>query len=319
MYALGEIFIIGVPLFLFISGYLSGKKPINKPANWLLNKAKRVLLPYLLVVWSVFAIHEIAKTEEISTLQWLVSSLTLQGLKNYVVWKTDFLSIKYMAVPGTGHYWFVTVIMICYLITPLMQKYRGVSLKTLEKILVTLLAIVVLCISMWLGLQLFYFMMYVAGFFTGLKKIRTDNKYYIIITSLAVLTSLLRMILKAYIDGSDFYDRTFVLINNGMLAIWLFYTMYYIQSKTHSFFSKFAVGFVYFFEKISYFVFLTHYIFLQGAFATTNYISNLPIALCVAIILAFFSAILLWGIIEKLFPFVYNMVKNKLKGNRLRG
>lgn len=30
LYLLGEIFIIGVPLFLFVSGYLSGLKEIKK-------------------------------------------------------------------------------------------------------------------------------------------------------------------------------------------------------------------------------------------------------------------------------------------------
>ena len=312
LYALGEICIIGVPLFFFVSGYLCGRKPINNSGKWLLKKALRVLLPYLLFVWCVFAIHEIANTEEVSLYQWLVSSSCLHGIYNYAYWRMDLLGIHYAAVPGTGHFWYVTIIMLCYLMTPLLQKFRETSLNRVGKILVTLAAIALMCGTIFLGFQLAYFLIYTAGFFTGAKKVRTDGKYYIIITCLMIVITFLRFLLKVWIDGSDFYDRTFVLINNGVLAIWLFYTAYFLQSKMPKVFSVFNVGVVHFFEKISYFVYLTHYIFLQGGLATTNYISNIPLAILVAMLLTFVTAVTLWVITDKLIPLLFQKQQNKL-------
>ena len=310
VYALGEICIIGVPVFLFVSGYLSGKKPIEKPGKWLLKKAKRVLLPYFLLVWCIFAIHEIANTAEVSLFQWLASSSCLHGIYGYAYWRMDLLGVHYAAVPGTGHFWFVTIIMLCYLMTPLLQKARDISLKEIEKILITLASIAILCGAMFLGFQLSYFLIYIAGFFTGVRKVRTDKRYYIIITCLAVVITFLRLLLKMLIDGSDFYNRTFVLINNGMLAIWLFYTAYYLQNKFPKLFSVLDVGIVHYVENISYSVYLTHYIFLQGGLATTNYISNLMIALVVAILLAFATAVALWWVTDKLIPSLFQKRQN---------
>lgn len=55
---LGEILITGVPLFLFMSGYLVGLKPTPPDIEkWLKKKASRILVPYYIILISIFGIY----------------------------------------------------------------------------------------------------------------------------------------------------------------------------------------------------------------------------------------------------------------------
>ena len=314
LYSLGEIFIVGVPLFLFVSGYLSGVKPIKDTGEWLLRKAVRVLLPYLFFMWCVFAIHEIADTAEVSAFQWFFCSIGLQGM-NYTYWNMDVFDgiIDYAAVSGTGHFWYITTIMLCYLLTPSLQSLKTVKLSKGWIIIIALTSLAVLTLTMFAGFQFAYIFIYIAVFLTGQHGLRKDNKYYIIVSILALIFTIARFLLRSVLDSTDFYDRTFVLINNGMLAIWIFYTVYFLQSKIPAFFEKLKVGIVRFLENISYHVYLTHYVFLQGGLACSNYISNKLIALIVSLICTFITAILLWLITEK---FLNPIIFKKMKENR---
>ena len=52
---LGQTFNVGVFIFIIISGYLFGKKNIDKPVNWIIKRIKKIMVP----VWIWVAVVNI--------------------------------------------------------------------------------------------------------------------------------------------------------------------------------------------------------------------------------------------------------------------
>lgn len=105
-----QILNIGVPIFIIISGYLYGNKEINeKYTLWLIKRAKRILIPLYVFMFYLLIVNLI-QHNNIQITNWLAYMLNIQGLQLYV--------------HGAEHLWYLTIIMVCYLITPILNKYR---------------------------------------------------------------------------------------------------------------------------------------------------------------------------------------------------
>ena len=128
IYFLGEMFITAVPLFLFVAGFLSGSKPIVNTKRWLLRRIQRIWVPTTLFFLIMYLSYELLAIEKVTTFRWIFSLLNLQGL-NYTYWKFE----SYSAMGGLGHLWFVTTIMFCYFLTPLMQRVPVFACKRWKK------------------------------------------------------------------------------------------------------------------------------------------------------------------------------------------
>lgn len=112
---LGEVFITGVPLFLFISGFLAALNPSHS-IYWLFKKAIRILTPYYIWIISALCLLFISNRNFVSLFQTVFLMLNLQGI-NYVFWRFD----RYVGVIGLSHLWFLTEIMLCYSLVPLLD------------------------------------------------------------------------------------------------------------------------------------------------------------------------------------------------------
>lgn len=97
---------VGVWLFLFISGYIYGNREIKDVAAFYKGRAVRILIPYYLVLASIIAIN-IFKGENIRLIELVSSALCLQWYG--------------YSVPNCGHLWYISCILFCYLITPVLQ------------------------------------------------------------------------------------------------------------------------------------------------------------------------------------------------------
>ena len=96
-----QIFNLGVPIFIIISGYLYGNKEINdKYTLWLIKRAKRILIPLYVFMFYLLIVNLI-QYNNIQIKNWLVYMFNIQGLQIYV--------------HGAEHLWYLTIIMVCYL------------------------------------------------------------------------------------------------------------------------------------------------------------------------------------------------------------
>ena len=53
----GQFFNVGVQIFLFLSGYLYGKKNINDSKKWIMSRLKKVIIPVYIFMIILFIIH----------------------------------------------------------------------------------------------------------------------------------------------------------------------------------------------------------------------------------------------------------------------
>ena len=296
IYALSEILISGVPLFLFVSGCLAARRNIDSTCKWWFGKAKRVLLPLMLFVTIIYGVYEIAGVVEITPFQWIFTLCNLQGL-NYTYWKFGYFG----AVPGCGHLWFITTLMFCYLLVPLAQiiKNKNVSLSKLAKFALVFGVLGIQLGLMYLGFQLSYIITFFFGYFLSGSENQSNSPRFAFVTIATVLICGARLALKKFIDGSDFYDRYFALISAAFIAVWLFYFVRFLRDKFPRLIKAMNNPVIIFTERISFYFYLTHYIFLTGPAMVFGYIENRLLAHLAAFVLSYVSATAFCLIVEK--------------------
>lgn len=109
------LFNIGVQVFLAISGYLYGGKRIKSWFSWFEKRFIKLYIPYSIFLMFCIPFYYLYAPEAISVKSILIYLLDLQGV------------VATENINGLSHLWFMTVIALCYLITPVLQiisKYR---------------------------------------------------------------------------------------------------------------------------------------------------------------------------------------------------
>lgn len=140
-----------VQVFLFISGWLYGKKTISRPIRFIGNNFQKILLDYwiyLLIVSPVIFILE--------------ADVSL----------TDFVYafLGSGVVRGLGHFWFVPYILVCYFLTPYLyllgERWTKKSIvRYMVRVGALCLAVIVLGRVYHSYFQPAWIVCYIAGFF----------------------------------------------------------------------------------------------------------------------------------------------------------
>ncbi len=122
---------VGVEIFLFISAFLYGNKKITNFKSFFKKRFIYIFLPYYIFVVSLFIFYLIFNPEVLTT--WEI----IQGLFCLYIFDNSFHPLR--------HFWFLPIIMICYLLLPILQKLfdPNTSTKT-QKIIKFLLTVIIL-------------------------------------------------------------------------------------------------------------------------------------------------------------------------------
>lgn len=289
--ALGELFISGVPLFLFVSGFLVGCRELpSSPKRWIRKKAIRVLIPFYIWVFPAMLVLWLTNHEMVSVTQFIFLSLNLQGL-NYLIWPSNL----YSAVIGLGQLWFVTEIMACYLLVLVFCRF--IEKENSKKRWMFLMTVTVCLLQPLLvacGVQISYLVTFFIGLLTGRLGIKITNRLFVYITVLCIIITGLRFILKDLIDGANYYDRYYALISSAALGIWVFFFVFWVSSRKNSLIKKISENkAVVFLSGITYEIYITHFWFLNGFWQVANYIKNPILADCIVVIFTLVSAYIL--------------------------
>lgn len=106
----------GVILFFIISGFLYGAKEINNPFRWLFRQIIKLTVPVLLLVLiESFRLLFVNGSVSINFL--IVHIFNLTGLINFKLF--PFINNGYNE--HLSHLWYLTAILLCYLLTPIFQ------------------------------------------------------------------------------------------------------------------------------------------------------------------------------------------------------
>lgn len=149
---------IGVPIFLFISGFLYANKKIDSVKRFYKNNILKIAVP---------------------TLLFLILYCAAIGIYSLCT-GTAFISLFYdfsgggTSVLSIGHLWFIPAIILCYLILPLLSNiYNKKYSKTITSLCIIFLVILEFgCIILGSSVML----PFVAGFIIQKKQGKSDRK-----------------------------------------------------------------------------------------------------------------------------------------------
>ena len=105
-----QFFNIGVELFIILSGFLFGIRGggVTDAKAWYRKRLKRIFVPYEISIVVLFAIHAVCG-RNLLDMDWVWLALGLQG--------------TVVGVLGAEQTWFITPLLLCYAITPLLDRY----------------------------------------------------------------------------------------------------------------------------------------------------------------------------------------------------
>lgn len=265
---------VGVELFFLISAYLYGQRKIRmKIIPWYKKRFCRIAVPYYVFLGLLLCIY-VFQGLHIDVFHWFIQLLILQGCQIYV-W-------------GAEHLWFLTILLFCYLLTPLLQwledKFSARERMLCFGISVAAQAFATFYISTQLGRYWLLVNFYMICYELGVHKLKCKT---IKQAAVAVLLGLFgiagRLIGKIYFDETVFYNIFISGITHCMLGISIFFMIQFLAPKD-------AGKVITFFDSISYEVYLVHYMLIVGPISlfncTDNFIVNCGIVLVATIAIA---------------------------------
>lgn len=281
-------FNVGVQMFLFISGFLYGKKDRIDIVEFYKKSFSKLLIDYYVFICAMLL---------------LIHKLPLMSIdKNGVLSLLTF----YETIPGLGHLWFVPTILFCYLFTPIYAEIIKAIDKHSDKRFfvesIILVFIVHMVVKIFFGM---FSAAWINCFVIGRLYSKVEERKYLrttfnilsLITCLVIIPVQFRIDYWSHTDLPDFFaSRYSYLTQYGhvFLGIVLVVLFRFIYNKRESRVKNHYV--LNWSDKYSYDVYLVHHVFVQSAFGCVEYISNRVLAIPLAITLTIITAMLLYRI-----------------------
>ena len=280
---LGQIFNVGVPIFFILSGYLHGQKetPKNK-LKWYGRKLYRLLLPLYIFI-AALAVSYLAGGLPIDLSLWWQTIIPICGLTQ-----------KY--IPGCGQLWFLTHLLICYLLTPLLQAHARPGKRGIVLMAVVWFAACVLLAytvpEIWCTL-LNSLLSYAVGFYV-LPHLLLRKYHYGLLLSAAFLSCCFRLAFRCFFDGTPFYNSVATELCALILALSIIVFLFQTGELFEATASSSVKSFVASLGKRTYEFYLVHYIFLTGPLKIKlpHYLQSVLVALVLAAVSSAFVHLL---------------------------
>lgn len=248
----------GVLIFLFISGYLFGQKEILDWKNWFISRLLRVCIP----VWIFVLIDLIVE-------QLLYNRFQIKYIFIYAFNVQGFVN----GIQGGIPLWFITLILICYLITPLLSKLKGIiKSKAVIISIITLIVIIQIVLAYITDIGMVYghksswcilaLGTYALGYFAGTYIINDNQpiKKDIIITLIMIASSFCVVMLNKRIDNTVFYNDIVMWYGIIIVDLWIITIVYRLGRLS---WINGVSKVIDFFDKISFEFYLVHYLIIM--------------------------------------------------------
>lgn len=279
---------VGVEIFLIISGYLYSNKVIINNKKFIVKRSKKIIKPLIVttLMYIVFAILT-KKIINIKAIPFLLCNF--QGL-NFLI-----SAIKVPQIEGLSHTWFLTVIVLCYLLLILVKEleHRYEYKYSLRGTVLLILALVGLdLLFIPLGIQLGYFLTFFVGYILGKVELKITNKMYLLSTLIMISSLGIRLLGRHFFDGTIFYANIIVIFTQILLALWFFFSIKWLISKFIFFDMVSKSDIVKILDSYSFYIYLTHYMFIVGTLSVKGFINGTFLQLIAIVIFTIFSAII---------------------------
>ena len=236
---------VGVQIFFFMSGFLYGRMEIKSSSFGFYKKRfVKVFLPYYIFLAIVIVVYAVFKLYKFNAQQILLYLLNLQWFST--------------PIDGLNHLWFLTVLMVGYLLTPWIKRL-------VEKHLVWFLLVFVVCSVMeFVFVRKFYSFcawvaLYFAGMLFGYYYSKKTSNLLLLISSI-FLAVLLVLFKPDWLNQYEF--RYYTIWLHWILGLFLFVALFRFLPRFINTNKKYSI--IKHFDSISYEVYLVHHPLILG-------------------------------------------------------
>ena len=269
---IGTLTTVGISVFLLISGYLYGTRDISDPFTFLKKRYMTITFPAVVFVLAMAVYYWFHARNDLIIPMVILFIFNLQGMNKL------FSRIPSIEMgPGVLHLWFLTALMACYLLmigVKKIEKKHPVSRRTCRIMLIvsTLIA--------FLGglpeykirfnlIQIFFF-----GYWYAQQKTEMTLKKLVAWVMMMLTTAVPMWILLKKMPDSGLYIGAGYIWRN-LLGICIFFFFLYLQQRFPQTMDGLGNNRVVFhIDRLSYYIFIVHYIFSSGPFC----VFTLPVA-----------------------------------------
>lgn len=262
-----QSFSVGVQIFLFISGFLYGRKEIRGVFSWIKNRVIRVMIPMLIYVVACLIVAVVVHSE----FSWWSLPLYAFNVQGYAHFIEFIPQIK--LIEGTEHLWFLTVLFICYGLTILVKKVH-INREKMPKWLMVLICILIVLTTFaasYFGVRLDYILIYFIGYAISSFKVKTNWVTILISFGLAASFVVARFLLKRYCDEHGdiaLYTQIVIPLSCIGLTLFLYFGLDWLVNITKNikfFHAIYASKFTGFLDSVSYPIYICHYILIASS------------------------------------------------------
>lgn len=286
---------IGVQIFLCMSGYLYGGKKIECVTTWYKKQYFKIMKPLWILLTVLAAVILITKMGELSITALGLSYLGTAG---------------FGTLPELTHTWFITYILCCYLITPLLQSMKLGKTEKLPffilRLLFLLAVLEILYLSRIVNLLPQYLACYIVGYYFSQRQLgeggggKDIRRLTILVTGVALVLLPVRLYIQyGNLDiGLPAWDLIRTQItewHHTVLGIALFFILLLIFDKRKP---KYGV-ILRCSDKYSYCIYLVHQIFIMNTFSLLYITDFIIINAAVTIVVILLASFVLKQLTER--------------------
>ena len=289
---------VGVQIFLCMSGYLYGTKKIESLTTWYKKQYFKIMMPMWIVLTVLIMITFLRK----GTVSIVSAGLSYLGVAGFGT------------LPELTHTWFITYILMCYLLTPILQQIEIENCKKTWKFVLSLGVLVcileILYLSRIMTLSPQYLACYVVGYFVAKrekvqKNIRERNQIALFIALIMVAVLPMRLLVQygnidLQFSGWEMIRTQIMEWHHSLLGISLFFVLLI-------FFEKIGLKsnvIIKYMDKYSYYIYLVHQIFILNTYSLLYFSRYLLLNIVFIIILTCCTAMILERITDKMRQFI---------------
>lgn len=247
------------------------------------SRVRRIFIPYwvtliilLICSLSIGVVYPVNKV--------LITIFDLSGINALI--HTNIENID-----GLAQAWFLIPLSICYAVMVFVKnksKLDNLINNNFKAFLI--ISVIIQIIFAYLGIQLSYIFQFFNGYYFA-KEDRINKCNFKLLTLIIFITCVIRLVTNRYIDGTILYDNVIARLSMNILATWIFVVEYKLCNYNKQIQKLFNNSFLYKIDKISYELYLTHYMFLQGNLSIKRINVNVLIQFIMFVILTITSAI----------------------------
>ena len=301
-----QFFNTGVPLFFIISGYLHGQKRIKNTGTWLRDRFISLSVPiYLYYLLGAMLLLLLGKLGSVSFLETVKSFLHLVGILGGSIGELEI-----------SHFWFISYIFVCYLITPLFQR-MNVSRYAFILIMCLLCAVEIIVMLLFGEIYFLYWIpgayCYIVGYYLSKHWDRRVTPGRIIaLTALLIGVVGFRLGAKKVMDGTRLYDLVIAIYTSCFIAFWLFFMIYWMNEK-YTKLRECLSRVCNLIAPYSFEFYITHYCMISGVLSLNELTGNKLINTVVLILAASMLSIVLHRISKPVVLLCKNLLANSEK------